>query len=65
MSSTPPYTHAGLASQALDVMIALTPRVRDAIGSQLSAKQAVFLSEFDRVLSVRTTSLAGGPPAVV
>jgi len=48
----------GLASQALEVMMALTPRVRDAIGSQLNAKQSVFLSEFDRVLRVSAKTSA-------
>jgi len=38
--------------------MALTPRVRDAIGSQLNAKQEVFLSEFDRVLRVRAEASA-------
>ncbi|GAA6050095.1 hypothetical protein JCM3770_001367 [Rhodotorula araucariae] len=41
--------HLALASQALSVMIALIPYIREAVRRHLNPKQAVMLTEFDKL----------------
>ncbi|KAJ1928128.1 hypothetical protein IWQ60_002338 [Tieghemiomyces parasiticus] len=42
--------HIALASQSLGLVLAISPYVRDCLRQTLSAKQAVLLNEFDRIL---------------
>jgi vacuolar protein sorting-associated protein 54 len=41
--------HLALASQSLSIVIALIPYIREALRRHLSAKQAVMLTEFDKL----------------
>ncbi|KPV75617.1 uncharacterized protein RHOBADRAFT_13664 [Rhodotorula graminis WP1] len=41
--------HLALASQALSIMIALIPYIREAVRRHLNPKQAVMLTEFDKL----------------
>jgi vacuolar protein sorting-associated protein 54 len=45
--------HAALASQSLSVIVALIPYIREFIRRHLNAKQAVMLTEFDKLKRVR------------
>lgn len=44
--------HLALASQSLSIIIALTPYIREFIRRHLSQKQAVMLTEFDKLKRV-------------
>ena len=51
------YNSTALASQSLSVVIALVPYIREFIRRHLSAKQAVMLTEFDKLKRVSISSL--------
>jgi hypothetical protein len=46
-------TPSALASQSLSVIVALIPYIREFIRRHLSVKQAVMLTEFDKLKRVR------------
>lgn len=46
---------AALASQSLSTVVALIPYIREFIRRHLSAKQAVMLTEFDKLKRVGAT----------
>jgi vacuolar protein sorting-associated protein 54 len=49
-------TPTALASQSLSVVVALIPYIREFIRRHLNSKQAVMLTEFDKLKRVRPTS---------
>ena len=48
-SNADPYLLAALASQALSIMVSLIPYIRELIRRHLNPKQAVMLTEFDKL----------------
>ena len=51
------FVHAALASQSLSIMISLIPYIRETFRRHLSQKQAVMLTEFDKLKRVGLSRL--------